>query len=66
MLTDQFKQASQKLGASIGFQVSDEDGSLRPVERIEMPEIHGVTRIDTKEKIEEKIAPRAKQEEAEL
>lgn len=59
MLVDQFKQASQKIGASIGFQVSDEDGSLRPAppEPVEVADVH---------EIREKVAPKAKPEEAEL
>ncbi|XP_014207231.1 uncharacterized protein LOC106638526 [Copidosoma floridanum] len=60
MLTDQFKQASQKIGASIGFQVSDEDGSLRPAPPapVEIADVH----LNPSEK----VAPTAKQEDDEL
>lgn len=67
MLTDQFKQASQKIGASIGFHVSEEDGSLKPghPEFVEVADIHGnVTSTSAESK--EKMAPQAKPEDADL
>ena len=32
MLSDQFKQASQKIGATIGFEVAEDDLSIQPAE----------------------------------
>ncbi|XP_031787015.1 uncharacterized protein LOC100123552 isoform X2 [Nasonia vitripennis] len=63
MLADQFKHASQKIGATIGFHVSEEDGSLKPgpPEPVEIAEVHGAVE-DTKEK----VAPKAKQEDVDL
>lgn len=42
-LSDSFRQASAKIGATIGLRVSEEDGSITPVPpaQIEMPEVHG-------------------------
>ncbi|XP_018326230.1 uncharacterized protein LOC108737689 [Agrilus planipennis] len=41
-LSDTFKEASSKLGATIGIEVVDEDGSITmvPPATVEMPEIH--------------------------
>lgn len=41
-LSDTFKQASVKIGATIGLNVADEDGSITtvPPAAIEMPEVH--------------------------
>lgn len=64
MLTDQFKHASQKIGATIGFHVSEEDGSLKPgpPDPVEIAEVHGASAEGTKEK----VAPKAKQEDVDL
>jgi hypothetical protein len=71
MLADQFKRASQKIGASIGFQVSDEDGSLKPVssDSVELAEVHsftGAPNTETETDSKDKVAPTAKQEDVEL
>ncbi|RZC18406.1 uncharacterized protein BDFB_001752 [Asbolus verrucosus] len=41
-LSDTFKQASSKIGATIGITVADDDGSITvvPPENIEMPQVH--------------------------
>ncbi|GJQ85029.1 hypothetical protein Trydic_g3690 [Trypoxylus dichotomus] len=43
-LSDTFKQASAKLGATLGVSVNDEDGSIAtvPPEAVEMPEVHNI------------------------
>lgn len=43
-LSDTFKQASAKLGATLGVSVNDEDGSIAtvPPEAIEIPEVHNI------------------------
>ncbi|XP_058796208.1 TWiK family of potassium channels protein 7 [Phymastichus coffea] len=69
MLTDQFKQASQKIGATIGFQVSEEDGSLKPSppDPVEVAEVHnGTSKAKNGEEATEKVAPKAKQDVNEL
>lgn len=42
-LSDSFRQASAKIGATIGLRVNEEDGSITPVPppQIEVPEVHG-------------------------
>jgi hypothetical protein len=42
-LSDSFRQASAKIGATIGLRVSEEDGTITPVPpvQIELPEVHG-------------------------
>lgn len=47
-LSDSFRQASAKIGATIGLRVSDEDGSLAPITPppIEMPGVHGTPKPD--------------------
>ncbi|XP_011500827.1 PREDICTED: uncharacterized protein LOC105364559 [Ceratosolen solmsi marchali] len=71
MLADQFKHASQKIGASIGFQVSEEDGSLKPAapDPVEVAEDHsaiGVPSTAAETDSKDKAAPKAKQEDDEL
>ncbi|KAL2730833.1 uncharacterized protein V1478_005246 [Vespula squamosa] len=65
MLSDSFKQASQKIGATIGFEIADEDGSVKPAPPppVEVADIH--TSIKDSESVE-KIAPKAKQEDVDL
>ncbi|XP_014604446.1 PREDICTED: uncharacterized protein LOC106786998 isoform X2 [Polistes canadensis] len=65
MLSDSFKQASQKIGATIGFEIADDDGSVKPAPPppVEVADIH--TSIKESESIE-KIAPKAKQEDVDL
>nr|CAD7204605.1 unnamed protein product [Timema douglasi] len=41
-LSDSFRQASAKIGATIGLRVSDEDGTITPVIQGELPEVHGL------------------------
>lgn len=66
MLTDQFKHASQKIGATIGFQVSEEDGSLKPSppELVEVAEVHNNGK--STEDMKEKVAPKARLDVDEL
>jgi uncharacterized membrane protein SpoIIM required for sporulation len=42
-LSDSFRQASAKIGATIGLRVNEEDGTITPVPpvQIELPEVHG-------------------------
>lgn len=42
-LSDSFRQASAKIGATIGLRVNEEDGTITPLPpvQIEMPEVHG-------------------------
>ena len=42
-LSDSFRQASAKIGATIGLQVKEEDGTITPIPpvQIELPEVHG-------------------------
>jgi hypothetical protein len=42
-LSDSFRQASAKIGATIGLRVNEEDGTITPVPpvQIEIPEVHG-------------------------
>lgn len=63
MLSDSFKQASQKIGATIGFEVAADDNSVKPAmpPPIEIADVHmSVSESD------EKIAPKAKQEDVDL
>ncbi|XP_018392687.1 PREDICTED: trichohyalin [Cyphomyrmex costatus] len=65
MLSDSFKQASQKLGATIGFEVAEDDNSVKPAPPplVEVADVH----MNVKESgSDEKIAPRAKQEDVDL
>jgi hypothetical protein len=42
-LSDSFRQASAKIGATIGLRVNEEDGTITPVPpvQIELPDVHG-------------------------
>ncbi|KAL6445636.1 hypothetical protein ACFW04_000864 [Cataglyphis niger] len=65
MLSDSFKQASQKIGATIGFEVAEDDNSVKPAPPppIEIADVH----VSLKESESgEKIAPKAKQEDVDL
>ncbi|KAL0131230.1 hypothetical protein PUN28_002649 [Cardiocondyla obscurior] len=65
MLSDSFKQASQKIGATIGFEVAEDDNSVTPAPPppVEVADVH----MSTKEsENSEKIAPKAKQEDVDL
>ncbi|XP_017878322.1 uncharacterized protein LOC108623937 isoform X2 [Ceratina calcarata] len=65
MLSDSFRQASQKIGATIGFVIADEDRSVNPAvpPAVEVADVH----IAVKESgSNEKIAPKAKQEDVDL
>ncbi|XP_032675265.1 uncharacterized protein LOC116846039 isoform X2 [Odontomachus brunneus] len=65
MLSDSFKQASQKIGATIGFEVAEDDNSVKPAAPppIEVADVH----VSMKESESgEKIAPKAKQEDVDL
>lgn len=62
MLSDSFKQASQKIGATIGFEVAEDDNSVKPASPppVEVADVH----MSVKEfESDEKIAPKAKQED---
>ncbi|XP_043790634.1 uncharacterized protein LOC122713886 isoform X1 [Apis laboriosa] len=65
MLSDSFRQASQKIGATIGFEVAEEDRSVNPVipPPVEIADVH----VSVKESDSgERIAPKAKQEDMDL
>ncbi|KAG5332810.1 TWK7 protein, partial [Acromyrmex heyeri] len=65
MLSDSFKQASQKIGATIGFEVAEDDNSVKPAPPppVEVADVH----LSVKESgSDEKIAPKAKQEDVDL
>ncbi|XP_011164624.2 uncharacterized protein LOC105199302 isoform X2 [Solenopsis invicta] len=65
MLSDSFKQASQKIGATIGFEVAEDDNSVKPAPPppVEVADVH----MTAKEpESGEKIAPKAKQEDVDL
>ncbi|XP_076382615.1 uncharacterized protein LOC117219532 isoform X1 [Megalopta genalis] len=65
MLSDSFRQASQKIGATIGFAFAEEDRSVNPAvpTPVEVAEVHSpVKETDSAEK----IAPKAKQEDVDL
>lgn len=64
MLSDSFKQASQKIGATIGFGIAEEDPTAAdgpPPDEI----ADGQTSVKDSES-EEKIAPKAKHEDVDL
>nr|XP_034193537.1 uncharacterized protein LOC117610366 isoform X1 [Osmia lignaria] len=65
MLSDSFRQASQKIGATIGFAVAEEDGSVNPTvpPPVEIADIHASVKESNSD---EKIAPKAKQEDVDL
>ncbi|XP_053976087.1 trichohyalin isoform X1 [Hylaeus volcanicus] len=65
MLSDSFRQASQKIGATIGFAIAEEDGTINPAAPppVELADVH--TSIKESESAE-KIAPTAKQEDVDL
>ncbi|XP_034937772.1 uncharacterized protein [Chelonus insularis] len=64
MLSDSFKHATQKIGATIGFEVTEDDGSIQPTvpPPVEVAEVHATI----KEEDETKEAPKAKEEDVEL
>lgn len=65
MLSDSFRQASQKIGATIGFEVAEEDRSVNSVipPPVEIADVH----VSVKESDSgERIAPKAKQEDMDL
>lgn len=62
MLSDSFRHASQKIGATIGFEVAEEDRSVIPPP-VEIADVH----VSVKESDSgERIAPKAKQEDMDL
>lgn len=65
MLSDSFKQASHKIGATIGFEVAEDDNSVKaaPPPPVEVADVH----MNVKESESgKKIAPKAKQEDVDL
>lgn len=65
MLSDSFKQARQKIGATIGFEVAEDDNSVKPAPPplVEVADVH----MSAKESENgEKVAPKAKQEDVDL
>lgn len=65
MLSDSFKHASQKIGATIGFEFAEDDNSVKPAPPppVEIADVH----MSMKESESgEKIAPKAKQEDVDL
>ncbi|XP_063988334.1 uncharacterized protein LOC135168265 [Diachasmimorpha longicaudata] len=67
MLSDSFKQASQKIGATIGFEVAVDDGSIQTTAPppVEVADVHATIREDD-EYNEKKQAPKAKEEDVDL
>ncbi|KAK0165125.1 hypothetical protein PV328_003674 [Microctonus aethiopoides] len=67
MLSDSFKHATQKIGATIGFDVPEYDGSIEPapLPPVELAEVHA-TIIEEDEDLHKEIAPYAKAEDVEL
>ncbi|CAL7937682.1 unnamed protein product [Xylocopa violacea] len=65
MLSDSFRQASQKIGATIGFVIAEEDRSVNPATPppVEVADVHATIKESNSE---EKIAPKAKQEDVDL
>lgn len=65
MLSDSFRQASQKIGATIGFEIAEEDRSVNPSEPppVEVADVHMTIKESNSG---EKIAPKAKQEDVDL
>ncbi|XP_076173530.1 uncharacterized protein LOC143149784 isoform X2 [Ptiloglossa arizonensis] len=65
MLSDSFRQASQKIGATIGFEITGDDSSVNPAvpPTVEVADVH--TTVKESESVE-KIAPKAKQEDVDL
>ncbi|XP_015594221.1 TWiK family of potassium channels protein 18 isoform X3 [Cephus cinctus] len=65
MLSDSFKQASQKIGATIGFEVVEDDGSVQPAvpDPVELADVHVTVKESNSQ---EKVAPKAQQENVEL
>ncbi|XP_043265802.1 uncharacterized protein LOC122405265 isoform X1 [Colletes gigas] len=65
MLSDSFRQASQKIGATIGFEIAEDDGSVHPAAPppVEVADVHAVVK---ESESDEKIAPKAKQEDVDL
>ncbi|CAG5077430.1 Similar to twk-18: TWiK family of potassium channels protein 18 (Caenorhabditis elegans) [Cotesia congregata] len=76
MLSDSFKHATQKIGATIGFAIADEDGSIpAPVPLVEVAQVHTTIKEDdcececdcvTKDTTEEIKAPKAHEEDVNL
>lgn len=65
MLSDSFKQASQKIGATIGFEIAEEDQSVNPAvpPPVEVADVHATIKESDSG---EKVAPKAKQEDVDL
>ncbi|KZC12408.1 TWiK family of potassium channels protein 18 [Dufourea novaeangliae] len=65
MLSDSFRQASQKIGATIGFAIAEEDGSVIPAipPAVEVADVHSPVK---ESESAEKIAPKAKQEDLDV
>ncbi|KAK1120071.1 hypothetical protein K0M31_012796 [Melipona bicolor] len=65
MLSDSFRQASQKIGATIGFEIAEEDRSVKAAvpPSVEIADVHTTIKESDSE---EKIAPKAKQEDVDL
>lgn len=65
MLSDSFKHATHKIGATIGFEVAEDDNSVKPAPPppVEIADVH----VSLKEsESDERIAPKAKQEDIDL
>ncbi|KOX73074.1 TWiK family of potassium channels protein 18 [Melipona quadrifasciata] len=62
MLSDSFRQASQKIGATIGFEIAEEDRSVKAAvpPSVEIADVHTTIKESDSEG---KIAPKAKQED---
>lgn len=68
MLSDSFKEASQKIGATIGLEMAEEEGTLQAVgpPLVELADVHMNSKQAEAEKSAQKSAPKAKEEEMDL
>lgn len=66
MLSDSFKHATQKIGATIGFEVAEDDGSIQAVapQSVEVAEVHATIAEEDEPKINE--APKTQNNHEEL
>lgn len=65
MLSDSFKQATQKIGTTIGFEVAEDDGSVKP-EPPQSAETDNTRNTINESENDDKVAPKAKQEDVDL
>ncbi|XP_057341030.1 uncharacterized protein LOC130678052 [Microplitis mediator] len=70
ILSDSFKQATQKIGATIGFEVVEDDGSIEPAvpQPVEVAQVHATIKEEDNEikDTDEIKAPKAHEEDIDL